>query len=67
MFEEGPVYYDVWFDDNWLEVENFVSVEADDEDEARERFLSDYVEEGDEDRYEINNIEYAYTNIDIVK
>lgn len=67
MYEEGPTHYDVQFYDEWLEVDDFVTLEAEDEDDARETFLNEYVEEGDEDRYDIQEIEYAYTSITITR
>lgn len=49
--------FTVRYEDQWLEVDDFKTIKASDEDEARERFRDEYLEE---DRAEITEVEEAY-------
>lgn len=59
MVETNQPYYDVTFYDNWLEVEDFKSIPADSEEDARAAFWDEVG--GDEERYDIESTEYAFT------
>jgi hypothetical protein len=59
MEEEDEIVraYNVQYTDNWLEVEDFRTIRAEDEEEAREIFEEEYAEEG---RQDITEVEQAY-------
>ena len=50
--------YNVTYEDEFLGVEDFMTIRASDEDEALDIFDQEYVD--DEDRYEIKEVEVAY-------
>jgi hypothetical protein len=49
--------YNVQYSDSWLGVEDFRTIRAEDEEEAREIFQEEYAKE---DRQEITEVEEAY-------
>lgn len=55
--EESVQSFNVEYYDSWLEVEDFTVITGKNEEEVREKFESDYMED---DRHEIRNIEVAY-------
>lgn len=59
MSEEDEIIraYNVQFNDEWLGIEDFKTIRAADEEEARETFHEEYAEE---DRHEITSVELAY-------
>lgn len=59
---DGQDYYDVYYYDTFLEIDDFSTIAAADADTARERFFDDHPET---DRYEITSIEHAFTDPDL--
>lgn len=68
---DGDTYYDVHYYSEWLEAEDFKTVRADDEEEARDQFFEDQAEtlnetpEEIENRVEIQEVEFAYLDPDL--
>lgn len=59
---DGDDYYDVVYYDEFLDVEDFKTIRADDPADARETFKDEHYEE---DRHEIEDVEHAYTDPDL--
>lgn len=59
MEEEDEIVraYNVQYTDNWLEIEDFRTIRAEDKEEAREIFEEEYSED---DRQDITEVEQAY-------
>lgn len=59
MSEEDEITraYNVQFNDEWLGIEDFKTIRAEDEETARQSFEEEYAEEG---RHEIIDVEVAY-------
>ena len=59
MSEEDEIIraYNVQYNDEWLGIEDFKTIRATDEEEARETFHEEY---GEEDRHDVTNVDLAY-------
>lgn len=57
-------HYRVEFEDDFLDIDDFATIEADSEDEARQKFWD---ERDDEDRYTITNVEHVFDLPEIVE
>lgn len=65
IFERGQTYYNVHYFDSWLGVDDFVEVPAESKEEAESVFWAE--NEDEDDRYDIQEVEYGYMDVTIVR